>query len=95
MLSFGVAVEALKRGKAVARKRWDELWPGSGMRIYVQFGSTITKEQARNGVLTRIDGDITIRPHIDMVDADGEVICGEQFSQSDILADDWYIVETA
>lgn len=36
---------------------------------------------------------VTINPHIDMKAADGAYVTGWFASQTDMLADDWYVVE--
>lgn len=36
---------------------------------------------------------VTINPHIDMKAADGTYVTGWIASQTDMLADDWYVVE--
>lgn len=92
-MTFGLAIEALKAGKKVARAGWN----GKGMWLALQAGSVITPEQARGGAAKgRADEgatEITILPHIDMRAADGSVVVGWLASQTDMLAEDWMIVE--
>jgi len=92
-MTFGLAIEAMKAGKRVARAGWN----GKGMFVSIQGGSTITKDQARGGVAKCLADDgaesITILPHIDMKAADGSVVVGWLASQTDMLAEDWVIVE--
>lgn len=94
-LCFGHAIEAIKAGivKKVARKGWN----GKGMYISLQRGSTIKAEHARGGVALCLadEGvqDIEILGHLDMRTADGKCCVGWLASQTDILADDWTIVE--
>jgi hypothetical protein len=92
-MTFGLAIEALKRGQKVARAGWN----GKGMWLAIQAGSTITPEQARGGAAKgRADEgatEITILPHIDMRAADGSVVVGWLASQTDMLAEDWQIVD--
>jgi len=91
-MTFGLAIEALKRGERVARAGWN----GKGMWIALQAGSVITPEQARGGAAKgrAEEGaeEITITPHIDMRAADGSVVVGWLASQTDMLAEDWAIV---
>jgi hypothetical protein len=84
-MNFGKALEALKEGKKVSRSGWN----GKGMYIYIQNGSQISREQARNGHLAVLPEPITIRPHIDMKDAEGKIVIGWLASQTDLLAEDW------
>ena len=92
-MSFGLAIEALKQGKRVARAGWN----GTGMWLAMQPGSVITTEQARGGAAKgRAEegaDSITILPHVDMRAADGSIVVGWLASQTDMLADDWSIVE--
>lgn len=93
-LSFGQAIEALKLGRKVARAGWN----GKGMWLILVPG---TKDVAlRAGTpYEKALGDvppIEILPHIDMwtTNAQGRraMLPGWLASQSDMLADDWYIV---
>lgn len=92
-MTFGMAIEALKLGKKVARAGWN----GKGMYLAIQKGSVIGKEAARGGIAKCLaeDGhnEITVLPHIDMKSAQGEVVVGWLASQTDILSEDWQIVE--
>ena len=92
-MPFGLAIEALKKGLRVARAGWN----GKGMWLALQPGSVISPEQARGGAAKgRADEgatSIAILPHIDMCAADGAVVIGWLASQTDMLADDWQIVE--
>ena len=89
-MNFGGALEALKAGKKVAREGWN----GKGMYIYRQEGTTIGPEQGRNEHLRGMEADlIWIRPHIDMKAADGSVVIGWLASQTDMLGEDWVVVE--
>lgn len=97
-MNFGLALEAMKKGLKVARRGWN----GKNMFIYIQPGSEITSEQARNPVLKETadeqdSGAVEILPHIDMwtVNSSGRraVCVGWLASQTDMLSDDWEIVE--
>lgn len=88
-MSFGQAIEMMKLGYKVTRQGWN----GKGMFIYIQKNTVITKDMAKNEVLKEIDGDITINSHIDMKTADGSICIGWVASQTDMLSNDWAIVE--
>lgn len=93
-MNFGQAIEALKSGQRVRRAGWN----GKGMWLAHTPGSTISKADARSGaVLAKAVHEpsetITIGAHIDMRAADGTVVVGWLASQTDMLADDWQIVE--
>ena len=94
-MSFGMAIDALKAGKRVARAGWN----GKGMWLVLVPG---TKDVAlRAGTpYEKALGDvppIEILPHIDMwtTNAFGRraMLPGWLASQTDMLADDWSIVE--
>jgi hypothetical protein len=87
-LSFGHAIELMKKGYKVAREGWN----GKSMFIYIQNSSFITKEMGRNEILKNIEGDIKINAHIDMKTADGSITIGWLASQTDMLSNDWVIV---
>jgi hypothetical protein len=93
--NFGQAIEALKEGKRVAREGWN----GKGMYLALQEGSEIRSEQARGGAsLARkqekdLPVSIKICPHIDMRAADGTIVIGWLASQTDMLSEDWVILD--
>ena len=91
MIDFGMALVALKRGKAVARKGWN----GKGMFLTLQGGSVVDGTNMRNDVAKNYYGDskVDIMPHIDMKAADGSYVVGWLASQTDMLSEDWDIVE--
>lgn len=94
-LNFGDALIALKQGKKVSRSGWN----GKGMYLSLQPGSTIESNQARNGAALERTKEadapthVVICPHIDMRAADGSVVVGWLASQTDMLSDDWGVVE--
>jgi hypothetical protein len=91
-MTFGQALEQVKRGAKVARAGWN----GKGMYIALQPGSVIRSDQARGGVALELSKEgkpeIVILPHIDMKSAQGDVVVGWLASQTDMLATDWAIV---
>ncbi len=92
-MDFGEALEALHHGKKVAREGWN----GKDMFIYLENGTLITPDKIRNLTLAKSTHDnqkyININPHIDMKSADGSIVVGWLASQTDMLADDWVVVE--
>lgn len=90
-MDFGMAIIALKRGEAVARTGWN----GRGMFLVLQEGSTVEGKSMRNAPAKNYFGEhpVMIRPHIDMVDAQGCYVPGWLASQTDMLAEDWEIVK--
>ncbi len=97
-MDFGEALRALKEGKKVARKGWNGY--RKGMYIYLTDGRTIPEVEwvertpAQATTLTeRMYREVHIAPHIAMVAANGERIIGWLASQSDMLSDDWVIID--
>jgi hypothetical protein len=95
-MSFGFAIEAAKKGARIARKGWN----GKNMFVYLVEGTTIPVELCRGacaeavaaaGALPGASQDIG--SHLDMMAADGKIVVGWLASQTDILADDWEIVD--
>jgi len=90
-MDFGMAIVALKRGDAVARKGWN----GKGMFLTLQQGSEVDGSLMRNENAKQFysNGKVKICPHIDMKAADGSYVVGWLASQTDMLAEDWEIVK--
>lgn len=89
-MPFSHALEAVKQGKKAAREGWNS----KVMYIYLQPGSIINgKRDGRNPHLQQMDNNVWICSHIDMKAEDNVIIIGWLASQTDLLADDWIIVE--
>ena len=93
-MTFGQAIEAMKRGKRVARKGWN----GKGMYIWVMPGSTIRNcpniaDPHLQAISDANGGTVTFTGSIRMKTATGEVLTGWLASQTDMLSEDWCIVE--
>lgn len=76
-MNFGQAIEALKKGKKVARKGWN----GKGMWLRL-----IIPEKSD------IDMGLENLPYIEMKTADNKLVPWLA-SQTDMLSEDWTIVE--
>lgn len=97
-LPFGEAIEAAKMGKCISRKGWN----GKGMFVYLHKGSHDfgEKEWAEliDGVKSNLfddghTGTSTRLPCLNMLSATGSIVNGWLASQTDILAEDWCILE--
>lgn len=93
-MDFSDALKALKNGKAIQRDGWNGkgMWlsysPGSQALPAEKFWSPHNRAYAQqNG------GTADVLPCITMKTATGEVLMGWLASQTDMLADDWRIVE--
>lgn len=96
MMNFGEAINALKQGKKVARTGWN----GKGMYLYLTSGSVINfdelKTETQNSLRATFGAgtdQVEICSHIDMKAADNSVVIGWLASQTDMLAEDWVIIE--
>lgn len=90
-MSFSEALYALKHGAKIARSGWN----GKGMFLTLQPGSEVTGDKMRNDNAKTFYGsnNVKICPHIDMKAADGSYVIGWLASQTDLLSDDWCVVE--
>lgn len=93
LLTFGEAIEALKQGKKVAREGWN----GKGMFLWLKPATTIKSEWCKDPILKSIvdanGGETEALGTICMKTADGKVLTGWLASQTDMLLEDWIIVE--
>lgn len=101
-LSFGHALDALKRGATVAREGWN----GKSMFLFLNKGSHHARPPAmeRGPLIDGVDpahfedgaaGTVTRLPNINMRAASGSTVTGWLASQTDMLAEDWTIVDEA
>lgn len=84
-LSFGLAIEAAKKGKRIARRGWN------GKNQYVELAERISYENAAHEVVNANHEAIGNKA-LAFVGTSG-VQLGWLASQADMLADDWMIVE--
>jgi hypothetical protein len=87
-LNFGEAIQALKTGNKVARTGWN----GKGMFLFLVPGSTFKVNRAPLLGIYPEGTEINYNAHIDMKTADNKIVPWLA-SQTDVLAEDWYIVE--
>lgn len=85
-MSFGLAVEAMKKGKTVARAGWN----GKGMYLFVIQGSNDIAKLHGYG-FGELLNEPTFRDAIFMKTVDNQLVPWTA-SQSDVLANDWSIV---
>lgn len=94
-MTFGLALEALKKGHRVARSGWNGkgMWlslSGNGTRE-VPAGSFWSENNAQ--FARDCGGSAPVLPCITMKTATGEILMGWLASQTDMLAEDWRILE--
>lgn len=92
-LAFGDAVEALKQGKRVTRPSWN----GKGMYLWLLPAATVPGEWCKEPHLKQLaeenGGTVECLGSIRMRTADQKVLTGWLASQTDMLAEDWQILE--
>ena len=88
-MNFGEAIEALKKGKKVSRPGWN----GRGMWLILVPGSLVEIKQGTTYSHAGLSGEVLINGHIDMRTATGGMQPGWLASQTDMLAEDWVVVE--
>ena len=96
-LNFGEAIEALKLGRRVSRKGWND----KGMFIFMRPACEVTAETAslfeslpwsvKNWMCATVrqDNKLTFTPYLCMKAADGTIVNGWLASQTDMLSEDW------
>lgn len=87
-MNFGEALLALKTGEKVARSGWN----GKGMFLFLVAGSTFKVSRPPLLGIFPEGTEVNYLPHIDMKTADDKVVPWLA-SQTDVLAEDWAIVE--
>ena len=98
-MDFGGAIRALKQGSRVAREGWNGkgMWlslsgPLGGRLIpHTAFWSKNNADYAAQRI--EQEGHATVLPCITMKTATGEILMGWLASQTDMLAEDWVVVE--
>lgn len=87
-MNFGLAIEAMRKKQKVARQGWN----GKGMFLFLVPGSTFNVSRTPLLGIYPEGTEITYCPHVDMRTADGKIVPWLA-SQTDLLAEDWVIVE--
>lgn len=92
-MTFGFAIEVLKKGLKVARKGWN----GKGMYLWLKPAVTIKSDWCKDPILKEIvddnGGEAEALGTICMKTVDDRILTGWLASQTDILSDDWIIVK--
>lgn len=101
--TFGEAIEALKEGKSVCRDGWN----GKNMSLFLQKGSEaknvvypddmencIYIQRVKRHLFEKGDDDTARRfPCINMITPNHSIVTGWLASQTDMLAEDWIILD--
>ena len=85
-MDFGKALEALKSGKKVCRTNWN----GKNQYLFLEKGA----EFHADAIIVDLQNQgIEVPPFICIKTTRSQIQCGWRASQSDILSDDWQILE--
>lgn len=87
-MNFSDALIAIKEGKRIRRSGWN----GKGMFLFLVAGSQFKVNREPLLSILGEDTVVTYHAHIDMMTAQGYVVPWLA-SQSDLLDDDWEIVD--
>lgn len=92
-MTFGEAIEALKQGKRVARIGWN----GRGMYLWLLPAAAVKAEWCKEPHLKALaeanGGTIEALGSVRMLTADKKVLTGWLASQTDMLSEDWVLVD--
>ena len=92
-LDFGKAIEYLKEGKLLSRSGWN----GKNMVIWLKPEFEIHADFCKDPILKKLveenGGTMTGLPTICMKTADNKILTGWVASQSDTMANDWFVVD--
>jgi hypothetical protein len=93
-LPFGLAIEAMKRGRKVARKGWNgkSMWIAVGGQPVDLKAEGFWNPHAKQHAIDN-GGSATVLPYIIFKTATNEILMGWLASQTDMLAEDWMVVE--
>lgn len=93
LMDFGDAIRAMKQGKRVARMGWN----GKGMYLWLLPASTVKAEWCKEPHLKELaeqnSGEVECLGSIRMKTADGKVLTGWLASQTDMLSEDWTVID--
>lgn len=92
-MDFGSAIRWLKEGKRVARAGWN----GKGMYLWLLPAAAVKAEWCKEPHLKQLaidnGGEIEALGSIRMLTADKKVLTGWLASQTDMLSNDWELVD--
>lgn len=93
MNDFGFAIQSLKEGKRVTRKGWN----GKGMFLWLKPATTIKSDWCKDPKLKELvdanGGEMEALGTICMKTADNKILTGWLASQTDMLSEDWEVLE--
>ena len=92
-VNFGTAIEDLKNGKFVQRSGWN----GKDMYLWLLPAAMVKAEWCKEPHLKKLaldnDGEVEALGSIRMKTAESKILTGWLASQTDILSEDWQIIQ--
>jgi hypothetical protein len=94
-MNFGEALEQAKKGERIARTGWN----GKNMWVAMNRGSKLDldihsiRPICVKNVAIENGGTVEILPYLIMKTVDDKMVMGWLASQTDMLANDWFVVE--
>ena len=97
-LTYGAALEVAKIGGRIAREGWN----GKGMFVFQRPGDSLTPDiilkvkslpETVKQFLVHQNKEIQFLPYLCMYAANGEIVNGWLASQTDMLSNDWTVLE--
>ena len=92
-MTFGDALEALKKGRRIARSGWN----GRGMYLWLLPAALVKAEWCKEPHLRKLaeqnGGEVECLGSIRMRTADGRILTGWLASQTDMLSEDWFVLD--
>lgn len=93
-MNFRQAIEALKEGKKVTRKGWN----GKKMFLWLKPSAVVKAQWCKDPILKDIadqnGGEVDALGTICMKTADNKVLAGWLASQTDMLSEDWKVIDS-
>ena len=87
-MNFGLALEAAKQGSKITRRGWN----GKGMYVFLADAVEFHTDADLSEYWGNVDG-VCVLPVLVLRTAKGDLQPGWLASQTDMLADDWEVVE--
>lgn len=85
-MDFGLALQALKEGRAVAREGWN----GKGLFVYLVSGGDYPVQMDVVKPIAKEDGTLHYNPYMAIKNVDGTISTWVP-SVNDCLAEDWFV----
>ncbi|RKP44771.1 DUF2829 domain-containing protein [Pararobbsia silviterrae] len=94
-MDIGGAIAALKDGERVARRGWNgkDMWLALSPGVSAVPADKFWARPNRAYAASTESGAADVLPSVTMKTATGEILMGWLASQTDLLANDWFVLE--